>query len=167
MLKGDEINRSSMILRGDLVLDVQEEKDSGRVRVNVLERSTRKYVAKAHVKVIGEGNSDFVSGDTDLRGVFVADDIKGRATVIARHGDEYAFYRGKTALQGYTPPPPVKPMVRRATVSREARAQSQRADLRKSLRERNRLAQGAQADFVLNQIMSNQVQGQDVYRVKF
>ena len=48
------------------------------------------------MKVIGSGNEDFVSGQTDLRGVFVADGIRGGATVIALAGpSRYAFYRAK------------------------------------------------------------------------
>jgi hypothetical protein len=62
-----------------------------------------------HVKVIGSGNSDFQSGETDLRGIFVADDIRGTSTVIARSGkDRYAFYRGKTYL-GPQPQPNASP----------------------------------------------------------
>ncbi|MBM3333069.1 tetratricopeptide repeat protein, partial [Candidatus Sumerlaeota bacterium] len=75
MAKGDELNRSSMILRSDLGLDVQEEPVSGRVRANVYRRASKLYLAKAEVKVIGEGNADFISGQTDLRGVFVAENI--------------------------------------------------------------------------------------------
>ena len=47
---------------------------------------TDKYLPDVHVKVIGSGNEDFVSGQTDLRGVFVADGIQGAATVIAQAG---------------------------------------------------------------------------------
>ncbi len=49
--------------------------------------------------MIGSGNEDFVSGQTDLRGVFVADGIRGGATVIAQAGPgRYAFYRAKETL---------------------------------------------------------------------
>jgi hypothetical protein len=59
-----------------------------------------------HVKVIGTRNGDFVSGETDLRGVFVADSIQGTSTVIAQSdGDRYAFFRGQTQL-GAPPAPP-------------------------------------------------------------
>ena len=61
------------------------------------------YVADVHVKVIGTRNPDFVSGETDLRGVFVADTIQGATTVIAEAGaGRYAFYRGTLELG---PPP--------------------------------------------------------------
>ncbi len=55
------------------------------------------------MKVIGTRNPDFVSGETDLRGVFVAETIQGATTVIAEAGaGRYAFYRGMLELG---PPP--------------------------------------------------------------
>ncbi len=52
-----------------------------------------------HVKVIGSANDQFVSGQSDLRGIFVADGINGTSTIIARtDANRYAFYRGKTVL---------------------------------------------------------------------
>ena len=58
------------------------------------------YVSDAHVKVIGSANHEFVSGETDLRGLFIADDIRGTGTVIAALGKrQYAFFRGDTSLQ--------------------------------------------------------------------
>ena len=49
--------------------------------------------------MIGSRNDDFVSGATDLRGVFVADGIRGRSTVIAQaEPSRYAFFRGQTDL---------------------------------------------------------------------
>ena len=41
----------------------------------------------------------FKSGETDLRGVFVADGLRGKATVIAKAGEaRYAFHRGERWL---------------------------------------------------------------------
>jgi hypothetical protein len=49
--------------------------------------------------VIGSRNADFTSGETDLRGVFVADAIQGSSTVIAQaEHNRYAFFRGETQL---------------------------------------------------------------------
>ena len=39
--------------------------------------------ANVHVKAIGSGDNEFKSGDTDLRGIFVAEGLNGSATVIA------------------------------------------------------------------------------------
>src|SRR6185436_3892464 len=64
------------------------------------------YVPEVHVKAIGSRNGDFVSGQTDLRGVFVGDNLAGTSTVIAQaDGGRYAFFRGKQELG----PPPQQP----------------------------------------------------------
>ncbi len=97
--KETELDTSGMALVSPLKMDVDEDAVSGRVRVNVKNAVTGKYENNAHVKVIGSQDAEFVSGSTDLRGIFIADNIHGTATVIARKGDQYAFYRGETALQ--------------------------------------------------------------------
>jgi hypothetical protein len=57
-----------------------------------------------HVKAIGESDSEFQAGDTDLRGVFVAEGLNGIATVIARKDTaHYAFYRGSLHLGQSSP----------------------------------------------------------------
>ena len=165
MAKGDELNRSTMILRSDLGLDVQEDPGSGRVRANVYRRASKLYLAKADVKVIGEGNPDFTSGETDLRGIFVADNIRGRVTIIARFGDEYVFYRGQTPLQGFVPPPP--PVAAAPPVPQPGTQVQQRADLRQTLNAWNDANQFRNADFATQQIMQNPVKGGDVWRVRF
>ena len=81
-------------------MEIQEDATSGRVRVTVKNKISDKYADKVHVKVIGSSNRDFVSGETDLRGIFVADAIRGTSTIIARADkNRYAFYRGKTSLR--------------------------------------------------------------------
>ena len=73
------------------------------MRATVKDATKDGYVADVHVKVIGTRNPDFVSGETDLRGVFVAETIQGASTVIAEAGGgRYAFYRGTVELG---PPP--------------------------------------------------------------
>ena len=42
---------------------------------------TKEFVPKVQVKVIGSDNPQFISGETDLRGVFVAEGVQG-----SRHG---------------------------------------------------------------------------------
>ena len=97
--KEAEFDTSGMVLLSPLKLEVEEDMISGRVRVNVLNAETGRYENNVHVKVIGSFDTEFVSGSTDLRGIFIADNIHGTATVIARKGDQYAFYRGTSALQ--------------------------------------------------------------------
>ena len=70
---------------------------SGRVRVTVRDARTKEPVPKVQVKVIGTDNPAFLSGETDLRGVFVAEGVRGQVTAVARRGsNQYAFYRGTT-----------------------------------------------------------------------
>ncbi|MBA2117080.1 alpha-2-macroglobulin family protein [Bremerella alba] len=97
--RADNLHASGLVLISPLKLDVNEDLVSGRVRVTVKNKMKDTYVDDVHVKVIGTSNSDFVSGDTDLRGIFVGDGIRGRSTVIAQaEKGEYAFFRGTTDL---------------------------------------------------------------------
>jgi hypothetical protein len=82
-----------------LELTVQEDSTSGRVRVTAKDAIAERYLGKVLIKVIGSENTDFQSGDTDLRGIFKADAIRGTSTVIARaEKSRYAFFRGTTHL---------------------------------------------------------------------
>ena len=56
------------------------------------------------MKAVGSDSREFVSGETDLRGVWKAEGITGLATVIARDDEgRYAFYRGARVLGGDQP----------------------------------------------------------------
>jgi tetratricopeptide (TPR) repeat protein len=93
--RGDDDYASGLVLVSPLELAVQEEASSGRVRVTAKNAVSDRYVGKVLVKVIGSENSDFISGETDLRGIFKADAIRGATTVIARsQTNRYAFFRG-------------------------------------------------------------------------
>lgn len=103
--QGADLYASGLVLVTPLALEVQEDAPSGRVRVTVKNTVDDKYAHGVHVKVIGSANDQFVSGPTDLRGIFVADGIQGTSTVIAKTGsNRYAFHRGKTYL-GQPPQP--------------------------------------------------------------
>lgn len=116
--RGDDLHTSGLVLVTPLKVEVQEETASGRVRTTVRNVTNDGYVANVHVKVIGSRNEDFVSGETDLRGVYVADGIQGHATIIARSGDgRYAFYRGTTDLG-----PPLAPAAQAEQQAAEANA---------------------------------------------
>lgn len=100
--RGDDLFTSGLVLITPLEIEVQEYEDSGRLRVNVKDMVRTQYANNVHVKVIGSSNDKFVSGETDLRGVFIADAIMGTPTVIARDlEDRYAFYRGTKSLGAY------------------------------------------------------------------
>ncbi|TWU06037.1 tetratricopeptide repeat protein [Stieleria varia] len=98
--RSENLYTSGLVVVSPLVVAVQEDTVSGRVRVSVKNRSTDAFVNKVHVKVIGSGNDEFQSGETDLRGLFIADGIIGTSTVIAvSENQEYAFFRGESVLQ--------------------------------------------------------------------
>jgi len=96
--RGDSLFASGLVLLTPLEVEVQHDAASREVRTTVKDAITGEYVHEADVKVIGVGNSDFVSGETDRRGLLVAQGIVGSPTVIARAGaGKYAFYRDATA----------------------------------------------------------------------
>jgi len=97
--RGDDRFACGMILITPLKIEVQEDTTSGRVRANVLDTAKGGYRPEVHVKAIGSADKEFRGGETDLRGLFIADAIRGKATVIAREGESrYAFYRGESWL---------------------------------------------------------------------
>jgi TolA-binding protein len=101
--RGDDLFTSGMVLITPLKIEVQENTTSGRIRANVLDTVKGGYRPEVHVKAIGSADTEFHSGETDLRGLFIADNIHGKATVIAREGESrYAFFRGDSWLG--TPP---------------------------------------------------------------
>jgi hypothetical protein len=97
--RGDDLHASGLVLVTPLGVEAQEDTASGRVRITVKDLAAGRYLNDVHVKVIGSRNADFVSGSTDLRGVFIADGIKGTSTAIAQlQASRYAFFRGTTEL---------------------------------------------------------------------
>jgi hypothetical protein len=101
IVRGGELHTSGLVLVTPLFLEVNEDAASGRVRVQVMQRDDKSYVRDVNVKVIGSQDTAFTSGKSDPRGLFIADNINGKATVIARaHKDVYAFYRGTADLRG-------------------------------------------------------------------
>ena len=113
--RGDDLFASGLVLVTPLKIEMQEDATSGRVRANVLNVVAGGYVPEVHVKAVGSADAastGFRSGETDLRGIFIADGLRGKATVIARGGEaRYAFYRGEKWLGA----PPQRPAARRPT----------------------------------------------------
>ncbi len=110
-----------------------------------------RYVGKVLVKVIGSENSDFISGETDLRGIFKADAIHGETTVIARaQASRYAFFRGTKFLgsptaqadksgpseMGRQSASPANPLLENVERSKSGFQQQQRDSYRSLLRNR-------------------------------
>ena len=109
MVRGENLYASGIVLLSPLELEVLEEPGSGRVRVTVRDAATKAPVPKVQVKVIGTDNPTFLSGQTDLRGVFTAEGVRGQVTAVARQGTgRYAFHRGTTYV-GTPPAPPNAP----------------------------------------------------------
>jgi uncharacterized protein YfaS (alpha-2-macroglobulin family)/TolA-binding protein len=97
--RGGELHASGLVLVTDIDLVVREDPTSGRLRVTATDERGGAYLSGLDVRVVGSGSGTVVRGETDRRGLFVADGIGGVATVIARGQDgEYAFYRGRTPL---------------------------------------------------------------------
>ncbi len=163
VVRGEDLHSSGLVLVTPLILEVQEEQPSGRVRATVKNTVTDKYASKVHVKVIGSRNDQFKDGSTDLRGVFVADGIQGRSTVIARAGDgQYAFYRGTLEL-GPPPAPAAKPQAGQ-TAAPAAPAPAQQ-ELLQELFESNRMIQQQKGKELkdLYEKKSKGVQAQDAF----
>jgi hypothetical protein len=105
MIRGENLYASGIVLVSPLEIEVLEEPASGRVRVTSRDARTKELLPKVQVKVIGSGNPQFFTGETDLRGVFVAEGVRGTVTAVVRkESTEYAFYRG-TSYVGQPPMP--------------------------------------------------------------
>jgi uncharacterized protein YfaS (alpha-2-macroglobulin family)/tetratricopeptide (TPR) repeat protein len=107
MIRGDNLYASGIVLVSPLELEVLEEPASGRVRVSVRDARSKALLPRVQVKVIGSNNGQFFSGETDLRGAFIAEGVQGLVTAVVRkESTEYAFYRGSTPVGA--PPAPVQ-----------------------------------------------------------
>ena len=107
--RGEDLHASGLVLITPLAVEVQAEAASGQVRTTIKDATTDRYLGGAAVKVIGSRKHRFVSGTTDLRGVFVAEGIQGAATVIAQsETGRCAFFRAAPAAEA---PPPGTPSV--------------------------------------------------------
>ena len=109
MIRGDNLYASGIVLVTPLEMEVLEEPAAGKVRITVRDASTKEFLPKVQVKVIGSNSSQFISGETDLRGVFVAEGLSGLVAAVARKGtDRYAFYRGTHPVGSPSAPSPIQ-----------------------------------------------------------
>ena len=123
--RGENLHTSGLVLITPLEVEIHEDATSGRVRTTVKDTKKDTYISDVHIKVIGSSNKDFTSGDTDLRGVFVADGIQGTSTVIAQSDTgSYAFYRGEQLL-AQSPPVSQPPAGQPAKAQPRAAQQAQ------------------------------------------
>jgi alpha-2-macroglobulin len=153
--QGENLYASGLVLVSPLVLEVQEDAASGRVRVTVKNAVSEAYAHNIHVKVIGSRNEQFVSGQSDLRGIFIADGINGTSTVIAKtDANRYAFFRGKSTL-GSVPQSNAAAPAAQPPADKEAGA---RESLLKNLDDQQQLFNGEQRMNYRN-LLDNKKQG--------
>ena len=138
MIRGENLYASGIVLVSPLSIEALEDPAGGRVRITVRDARTKDLVPKVQVKVIGSDNPQFISGATDLRGVFVAEGVRGMVTAVAKNGDlDYAFYRGATYL-GAREPAKTEPVPAGAAVNGQAAPnQAQSQDLDSNLKMQN------------------------------
>lgn len=153
--QGDNLYTSGLVLVSPLILEIQEDAPSGRVRVTVKDVVAEKYAHAVHVKVIGSSNAQFQSGQTDLRGIFVADNIQGMSTVIAKTGaNRYAFHRGKVSLGA----PPAPTTANAPAQQALPEQQDGKASLLEGLRQQNNDINRVQRDNYRG-LLKNSIQG--------
>lgn len=98
ILRGGSLHASSLVLISDIELDV-DEFTNGQVRVQVSSNASDSFLKGVDVRVLGSDDGRFTIGKTDLRGLFSAESVQGKATIIARMGhNHYAFHRGTQNL---------------------------------------------------------------------
>ena len=157
--RGDHLYSTGLVLVTPLALDVQEDRAAQRVRVNVVNAISRDGLKDVHVKVIGSAGRQFVDGDSDLRGVFVADAVRGSPTAIARDSaGHFAFHRRKPVMLAMADDVPLAQ--NKKTASRQ-----QQADYLSNLMEDNRRIQAAN-DARLNAFLKQQRSGVQVQRAE-
>ena len=118
--RGGNLFASGLILITPLEIEVQEGAVSGRVRAVVRDAVTGKHQPRVHVKAVGSADGRFISGETDFRGIFIADGLHGTTTVIARDGmNRYAFHRGDLWLGSQPSESETSPSPRAATDYRQ------------------------------------------------
>ena len=145
--RGDSLHTSGLVLVSPLAVEVQEDVASGRVRTTVRDTAKNRYVGDVHVKVIGSRNEQFVSGSSDLRGVFIADGIRGKATVIAlKEPAQYAFYRGQAELLPTVPQPEKAKAAAAKARPAPAAGRTLEEQLLRGLRTTNSALQGRQVE---------------------
>jgi hypothetical protein len=99
--RGDYLYTSGLVLITPLKLEVQEEPYASSLRVHIKDQQTGKLLDNVHVKAIGSNDNTFQHGETDLRGIWKAESLTGKPTVIARDTrGRYAFFRSELNYSG-------------------------------------------------------------------
>jgi hypothetical protein len=98
LVRAGSTSTHALVLAGGLACDVSEDAGEGRVRVTVRDERGKPVVG-ARVQLKGSEGDRFLAGETDLRGIFLADGLQGTVTAIASHRGAYALYRGTEQLK--------------------------------------------------------------------
>jgi len=140
--RGDYLYTTGMTLITPLKLEVQEDTSARSVRVNITDRSTGSYIDGVHVKAIGSNDQKFKSGETDLRGIWKAENLAGTPTIIARDKKgRYAFHRGQQSFTSIPPKPKYKNLKKELDFNRNLKAsQNSLYNLNNDRYEKNRRA---------------------------
>lgn len=95
----------ALVLRDSLQLDVIHNPSESRIRVTVRD-SRGRPIPGARVLLRGSESSRFLAGNTDLRGIFVADEVDGTVTVVGSHQGAFGLFRSADASPGEEDEPP-------------------------------------------------------------
>lgn len=167
VVRGDDRIATGMVLKSDLRVEVQEQFDVGRVRVNV--RRGEGFVSGAQVKIVGSGDQTFRSGESDLRGVYAGDGVIGRATVLAADGDHYAFFRGEGLHQARFLPPRIRDVpgeMELKQLEQMPQDETRKFDAFGNNLNFNASNRGNQVLWLQNEVMNKKQKGVEVYRTK-
>lgn len=167
VVRGGDRTVSGLVLKSDLRLDVQEQFDVGRIRVNGKRGDA--VVAGAHVKVVGSGGGDFQSGETDLRGVFAADQLVGRATVIAQKDGQFAFFRGEGVHQPAVFRPAAETLLLQEPLDPALQDKRKNARSFDGLEQnylRNNVNRARQVDWLQKEVLEKQQRGVEVQKTR-
>jgi hypothetical protein len=106
--RGDDLFASGLLLITPLELQVQHDAVAQEVRATVKDAVADRFLHDVQVKVCGSGTAEFMSGQTDRRGLFAAQGVAGTPTVIAQAAPgRYAFYRGRAVVEAGSLPPEI------------------------------------------------------------
>lgn len=159
--RGGDLFSSGLVLVTPLAVEVQENVGGDRARVSVIDALSRGGVKNVHVKVIGTAMNDFVSGESDLRGMFLAENIHGAPTAIARDTDgHFAFYRSES-IEAVR----LAERVEAASRLRAQKPMEKKADYRGNLMWDNKAMQSVNCE-VLKEVFDKQQRGVQVKSAK-
>jgi TolA-binding protein len=156
--RAGELKSSGLLLRTRIRIETQEFLKQGRLRLNVTQGGLR--LAGARVKIVGSYSSGLQSGKTDLRGVFVADGLRGKVTALVESEGTYAFYQSKQVFGAPRPP-----RLGGRHLRPSQKAASKRTDLLQMNSLQLKLLQD-KGDKSLEQLFRNKQQGVELRRTK-